>query len=54
MTHDTYLFELEFPNKEWISGLWAGGHFVFHVEFEGKLISKKYTPISPVNTKGKA
>lgn len=52
MSHDTYLIELEFPNPEWISGLWPGGHFVMHSTIDGKLVSKKYTPISPVNKKG--
>jgi len=30
LTHDTYLYELEFPNKELTAGLWPSGHFVFH------------------------
>lgn len=24
---DTYIYEFEFPNKEWTAGLWAAGHF---------------------------
>jgi cytochrome-b5 reductase len=54
LTHDTYLFELEFPNQEWISGLWVGAHFVFHCEVGGKKINRKYTPITPINTKGRS
>ena len=54
MTHDTYLFELSFPDPSWISGLWVGGHFVFHAEIDGKIVSRKYTPISPINEKGRA
>ena len=54
MTHDTYTFELGFPNEEWISGLFAGGHFIFHAEVNGEMMSRKYTPISSVNQKGKA
>ena len=34
ISHDTYLFELEFPftqsgSSDWISGVWPGGHFVW-------------------------
>jgi len=54
INHDTYILELGFPNPEWISGLWPGGHFIFHADIDGKLVSKKYTPISAVNEKGKA
>lgn len=54
LNHDTYLFELEYPNAEWISGLWVGGHFVFHATIDGKLVSRKYTPVSPINLKGRA
>ena len=32
----------------------AGGHFVFHAKINGRWISRKYTPISPVNEKGKS
>jgi NAD(P)H-flavin reductase len=52
ISHDTYLIELEFPNAEWISGLWAGGHYMLHAQVDGKTVSKPYTPISPVNKKG--
>ena len=45
---DSYEFTLEFPNPKWISGLWPGGHFILHAEIDGKLVSRKYTPISPV------
>ena len=51
---DTYVYEVEFPNAEWISGLWAGGHYVFHADIDGEHVSRKMTPISPVNEKGKA
>ena len=55
MTHDTYIFRLEFPEKDWISGLWVGGHFTFHGEVEkGRLLSRKYTPITPICTRGYA
>ena len=51
---DTYIYEVEFPNAEWISGLWAGGHYVFHADIDGEHVARKMTPISPVNEKGKA
>merc|ERR1712070_253571 len=51
---DTYTFELEFPNPDWIAGLWAGGHYIIWSEVDGKKMNRKYTPISPVNEKGKA
>ena len=54
ISHDTLFIELEFPNSEWIGGLPAGGHYIFHANIDGKTISKKYTPISPVNKKGSA
>lgn len=54
INHDTYIMELEFPNADWISGLWPGGHFIFYAEINGKVVARKYTPISPVNEKGKA
>lgn len=52
ISHDTYIYDLEFPNPEWISGLWAGGHLFFHGTVDGKATTRKYTPISPVNQKG--
>ena len=55
MTHDVYIFRLDFPNPEWISGLWVGGHFILHAEVSpGKNLSRKYTPISTVCEKGHA
>jgi hypothetical protein len=54
IAHDTYIFELDFPNPMWIAGLWPGGHYVWHAEVDGKKINRKYTPISPVNFKGKS
>lgn len=52
MTHDTYYITLEFPDKEWTSGLWPGGHFIIHAKIGDKDVSKLYTPVSPVNQKG--
>ena len=30
VSHDTYMYELEFPDPEWILGLWPGGHMNLH------------------------
>ena len=54
ISHDTYKFCLQFPNPEWIAGLWPGGHFLFMAEINGEMCQKPYTPISPVNHKGEA
>lgn len=43
---------LEFPNSDWIAGLWAGGHYIFHTDIDGKHFARKYTPVSPINQKG--
>ena len=54
MSHDTYKFGLEFPNPDWSSGLWPGGHFLLVSEINGEMMQKPYTPITPVNHKGVA
>ena len=54
VNHDSYLFELEFPNKDWISGLWPSGHLIFHKKIGDEDIARKYTPVSPINKKGSA
>jgi ferredoxin-NADP reductase len=54
LTHDTNKYTLAFPNPEWVSGLHPSGHFTFHAMIDGKLVKRQYTPISPVNMKGKA
>lgn len=53
ITHDTFLFRLKFPKKNWISGLWVGGHFAIHGKTEkGDSICRKYTPISHIHKEG--
>ena len=53
ITHDTYEFELEFPDSSWSSGLFPAGHIKLHVKDAlGKLISKPYTPISSLQNLG--
>lgn len=49
INHDSYELVLEFPNKDWIMGLWPSGHVFFHADIDGKRVTKKYTPVSPVN-----
>ena len=44
---------LEFPNRDWILGVGAGGHLIFHAEI-GCRMTRNYAPISPVNMKGSA
>ena len=54
INHDTYEFELKFPNPDWTSGLFAGGHFKFHANIDGQAMTRPYTPITSVNEKGSA
>ena len=49
LTHDTYAFDFEFPNPEWISGLQPNGHFMILAEVDGELRRRPYTPVTPVN-----
>ena len=46
ITHDTYSLRLENKDVDWISGLWAGGHYILHADINGKHYKRKYTPIS--------
>jgi len=34
-------------------GLPVGGHVFFHLDLNGEFISRKYTPVSMVNEKGR-
>lgn len=43
LNNNVYVFELEFPNPEWISGLWPGAHFFWHATIDGKEMTRKYT-----------
>ena len=33
---DTYRMELEFPNKDWIAGMWPAGHMKLFLDIDGK------------------
>lgn len=37
MNHDSIYLTLEYPNKDWTAGVWAGGHYIFHQEINGKM-----------------
>jgi cytochrome-b5 reductase len=54
IAHDTYAFTLEFPNPEWIAGMWPAAVFKFVADIDGKEEGRPYTPVSPVNQKGSA
>ena len=49
INHDTYEYVLDFPDAEWTSGVWAGGHLQWQSEIDGKAVMKPYTVVSPVN-----
>lgn len=52
VNHDIIKIRLEFPNETWISGLWPGGHFVLMARIGTSMVARKYTPVSPVDSKG--
>jgi NAD(P)H-flavin reductase len=54
LTHDTYKFSFKLPEEDQVIGLPVGGHVFFHfTDTAGEVISRKYTPISTVNERGK-
>jgi len=53
ISHDVYLFELSFPDPETISGAWPGSHFKLCADIAGNHVSRPYSTISSVGTKGK-
>jgi ferredoxin-NADP reductase len=51
---DTYKFIFALPHHDEVLGLPVGGHVFFHfTNPEGEVISRKYTPISKVNERGR-
>lgn len=52
VTHDTVKVVFKLPEDDWVMGLPVGGHVFFHMEINGNMISRKYTPISVINEKG--
>jgi ferredoxin-NADP reductase len=53
VSHDTQKFVFKLPQDDWVMGLPVGGHVFFHLPIEDGFISRKYTPVSPVNLRGK-
>jgi ferredoxin-NADP reductase len=53
ISHDTKKFIFKFPNPEWVLGLHVGGHLFIHLDVDGELVSRKYTPVSSVAEKGR-
>jgi len=54
ISHDTYKFIFKLPHDDWVMGLPVGGHVFFHfTDSDGEVISRKYTPISKVNERGR-
>lgn len=54
VSHDTFKFIFALPHHEQVLGLPVGGHLFFHfTNSEGVVISRKYTPISKVNERGR-
>lgn len=52
LLHNVVKLRLEFPNPDWITGLWAGGHFILQGQVNNMPVVRKYTPTSSVDTKG--
>ena len=51
---DTFKFIFALPHHEEVLGLPVGGHLFFHfTNSEKEVISRKYTPISKVNERGR-
>ena len=55
LNHDSWLLEYSFGDagKDWVLGLKIGGHLIFESHINGKMVMRKYTPVSTINTKGK-
>jgi NAD(P)H-flavin reductase len=54
LSHDTIKFVFTFPVPEWTCGLVVGSHLILTLKTpEGKEVTHKYTPTSPINMKGR-
>jgi nitrate reductase (NAD(P)H) len=54
MSPDTFKFVFGLPKPDEVLGLPVGGHVFFHFkDSDGEVVSRKYTPISTVNERGK-
>jgi len=52
ISHDTIMLTFALPDESWVLGLPVGGFLLFHAQIDGKTVTKRYTPVSPVNEKG--
>lgn len=55
LTHDTWELEYTFGEgrEDWYLGMKTGGHLLFEATIDGKIVSRKYTPVSSIHQKGK-
>lgn len=53
ISHDTEKFIFKLPSDDHVMGLPVGGHVFFHMEIDGEVLSRKYTPVSHVNLRGR-
>ena len=52
LTHDSFIMDLKFPNRDWTSGFPVGCSFNFFATIKGQTISRRYTTISPLTQRG--
>ena len=48
LTHDTWMITFEFEQKHFYLGLLVTGHLNFEATIDGKLVVRRYTPVSPI------
>ena len=53
LTHDTYKLVFKLPEDNHVVGLNVCGHLIFHIPDGDDYVSRKYTPVSSVNERGK-
>jgi len=53
ISHDTLKVTFKLPQEDWVMGLHVGGHIFFHTTIDGQIVTRRYTPVSQVNERGK-
>jgi NAD(P)H-flavin reductase len=53
VSHDTFKFVFRLPEPDQVMGLPVGGHIFFHATIGDDVKSRKYTPVSLINERGK-
>lgn len=55
MTHDSWIHEYSFgpDGKDMVLGINVGAHLILEATINDKIVVRKYSPISPINQKGK-